>query len=159
LAAKHPEWRVLNRGVNGERSDQIAARFDRDVLANQPRVVVIIAGVNDVYQGKSAHAVETQLRAIYDRARAAKIPVIAGSIVPYNTATPDQNKRMHEINGWIAVEVTRDANLTFVDTRRAVAAPGHPDLLDGSPDGLHPDPAGYHRMADALEPAIVRAIK
>jgi lysophospholipase L1-like esterase len=43
---------LLNRGVNGERSDEIAARFDRDVLAHRPRVVVIIAGVNDVYQGQ-----------------------------------------------------------------------------------------------------------
>ena len=48
----HPEWDVLNRGVNGERSDQIAARFARDVLAARPRAVVVIAGVNDVYQGR-----------------------------------------------------------------------------------------------------------
>src|SRR5262249_44314137 len=53
LSRAHPEWRVLNRGVNGERTDQIAARFDRDVLAASPQLVVIIAGVNDVYQGVS----------------------------------------------------------------------------------------------------------
>jgi RNA polymerase sigma factor (sigma-70 family) len=54
----------------------------------------IIAGVNDVYQGRSADSVTAQLRAMYDRAKAAHIPVIAGSIVPYNTATPEQNARM-----------------------------------------------------------------
>jgi lysophospholipase L1-like esterase len=80
LMRRHPEWRVLNRGVNGERTDQIAARFDRDVLANHPRAVIIIAGVNDVYQGRSAEAVQQQLRALYDRAALATIPVIAGSI-------------------------------------------------------------------------------
>ena len=31
----HPAWRVLNRGVNGERSDQIRARFARDVIAER----------------------------------------------------------------------------------------------------------------------------
>src|SRR5262245_4257251 len=36
LMKAHPEWDVLNRGVNGERSDQIARRFDRDVLAAAP---------------------------------------------------------------------------------------------------------------------------
>ncbi len=159
LTAAHPDWTVLNRGVNGERSDQIAARFDRDVLAHHPQVVVIIAGVNDVYQGRTAESVAAQLRAMYDRARAARIAVIAGSIAPYNTATPAQNAVMHAINDWIRAEAARDANVTFVDTRLAVARPDNGDLLASSPDGLHPDVNGYHRMADALAPAIAGRIK
>ena len=39
----HPEWEVLNRGVNGERSDEILARFERDVIAVHPALVVVIA--------------------------------------------------------------------------------------------------------------------
>ena len=46
MTQMHPDWTVHNRGVNGERSDQILARFERDVLALEPRAVVIIAGVN-----------------------------------------------------------------------------------------------------------------
>ena len=154
LEHQHPGWTVLNRGVNGERSDQIAARFDRDVLADHPQVVIIIAGVNDVYQGRSANSVIAQLQGMYDRATAAQIPVIAGSIVPYNTATPEQNAVMHAINDWIRAEASRDANVTFVDTRTAAARADNIDLLSASPDGLHPDVNGYHRMADALAPAI-----
>ena len=152
----HPDWTILNRGVNGERSDQIAARFDRDVLAHHPRFVIIIAGVNDVYQGRPAESVTTQLRLMYDKARAAKIPVIAGSIAPYNTATPDQNQRMHAINDWIRAEAARDAHVTFVDTRKAAARPDDIDLLASSPDGLHPGIDGYHRMGDAIAAAIAR---
>ena len=37
LMQAHPDWQVLNCGVNGERSDEIARRFDRDVLAARPR--------------------------------------------------------------------------------------------------------------------------
>jgi len=159
LSAAHPEWTVLNRGVNGERSDQIAARFDRDVLAHHPQVVVIIAGVNDVYQGRSVASVTARLRDMYDRAKAARIGVVAGSIVPYNTATPEQNAAMHAINDWIRAEAARDMNLTFVDTRKAAARPDNIDLLASSPDGLHPDENGYHRMADALAPAIAGKIK
>ena len=47
----------------------------------------------------------------------------------------------------------------FVDTRAAVAAKGEPDRLASSPDGLHPDAAGYRRMADAIGPAIQQALK
>ena len=54
LMKAHPEWVVLNRGINGQRSDEIRARFERDVIQNAPAAVVIIAGVNDVYQGRPA---------------------------------------------------------------------------------------------------------
>jgi lysophospholipase L1-like esterase len=156
LMRQHPEWTVLNRGVNGERTDQIAARFDRDVIANKPALVIILAGVNDVYQGRAVSYVTGQLRAMYDRAAAAQIPVVAGSIVPYNTATAEQNTAMRTINAWIASEATRDSRIEFADTRAAAAAPGQPDMLSGSPDGLHPDVAGYRKMAEALSPAILK---
>lgn len=159
MTKAHPDWTVLNRGVNGERSDQIAARFDRDVLRANPRFVVIIAGVNDVYQGRSAASVTEQLKKMYDLARNAKIPVIAGSIVPYNTATPEQNQRMHAINDWIRAEATRDPNVTFVDTRKAAARPDNIDLLASSPDDLHPSIAGYRRMGEAVAAAIAGKIK
>jgi lysophospholipase L1-like esterase len=158
LHRAHPEWRVLNRGVNGERSDQIAARFDRDVLAHGPRVVVIIAGVNDVYQGLGADRVTAQLAAMYERAQRAGLPIVAGSILPYNTATPDQNARMRAINAWIRDTAGRRPGLHFVDTRGAVADPADGDRLATSPDGLHPDIDGYRRMAEALMPAIAAAL-
>ena len=157
LAKAHPEWEVVNQGVNAQRSDVIAARFDEDVIAKHPAVVVIIAGVNDVYQGRPTPHVKDQLASMYQRARAAGIRVVAGTIIPYNTATPDQNARMHDINAWIRAQA--DAGVvTFVDTREAVAAPGNRDLLVSSPDGLHPDAAGYRRMAAAIAPAIERAL-
>ncbi|HUR21263.1 MAG TPA: GDSL-type esterase/lipase family protein [Vicinamibacterales bacterium] len=159
LMKRHPGWTVLNRGVNGERTDHIAARFDRDVVAAKPAVVIILAGVNDVYQGRSVTDVTSQLRAMYGRAAAAGIPVVAGSIVPYNTATEEQNAKMRDINKWIAAEAARDANIEFADTRAAAAAPGQPDRLAGSPDGLHPDVAGYKAMAEALEPALVKMVR
>ena len=159
LMQSHPEWQVLNRGVNGERSDQIRARFVRDATQAKPAVVVIIAGVNDVYQGRSAESVERELEAMYTAARAATIAVVAGSIIPFNSASADQNARMHAVNGWIrAYAVAHDGSVVFCDTHAAVAAPGQPDRLVSSPDDLHPSPDGYKRMAAALEPAIKLAL-
>lgn len=151
LMKAHPEWTVLNRGVNGERSDQIRARFERDVILATPAIVVIVAGVNDVYQGRPAAHVTAELRAMYDRAADAGIRVVAGTIIPYNTATPDQNARMHAVNAWIRRQADTDPNIGFVDTRAAAAASGDPDRLFESPDGLHPSPEGYRRMADAVQ--------
>ena len=78
--------------------------------------------------------------------------------MPYNTATAEQNQKMREINAWIAAQPARDGNVIAVDTRAAVSAPGDADRLAGSPDGLHPDVDGYRAMADALAPAVRRAL-
>ena len=155
LMQAHPEWEVLNRGVNGERSDHIRARFDRDAIAAAPRAVVIIAGVNDVYQGLSVAHVTENLAAMYVQASRAGIAVVAGSIIPYNTATPEHNARMQQINDWIRGQ----AGLAFVDTRAAVAASNDPDRLLDSTDGLHPTAAGYRRMADAIQPILERVVR
>jgi lysophospholipase L1-like esterase len=166
LTRAEPEWRVLNRGVNGERTDEIAARFDRDVLAHAPHVLtagsasrpslvlVLLAGVNDVYQGRDAAAVQAHLLAMYTRARDARIPVVACSIIPFDTATPDQNARMHAINAWIRQTASSTPGMAYCDTRAAAAMPGDIDRLCETPDGLHPTAAGYRRMADALLPVL-----
>lgn len=160
LMRMHTDWRVLNRGVNGERSDQIRARFARDISDLEPDVLVIIAGVNDIYQGRAAGAITRELEAMYEMAQATSrtIPVVAGSILPYDTASVDENARMHEVNEWIRAYAARHPHVTFCDTRAAVARPGQPDCLVSSPDHLHPSPEGYKRMALALEPAIRQAL-
>jgi lysophospholipase L1-like esterase len=159
LMKAHPGWEVINQGINAQRSDQIAARFEEDVIAKKPAVVVIIAGVNDVYQGRPAQHVKDQLAAMYQRARDAGIRVVAGTIIPYNTASADQNGRMKDINDWIRTQARADPGVLFVDTRAAVAATGKPDMLASSPDGLHPDAAGYRKMAEAIAPAIEQALR
>ena len=158
LMRAHPEWEIVNQGINAQRSDQIAARFEADVIAQKPAVVVIIAGVNDVYQGRPAQHVIEQLQGMYRRAHAAGIRVVAGTIIPYNTASADQNARMKAINDWIRTQERADPGVVFVDTRAAVAAPDNADKLASSPDQLHPDAAGYRRMAVAIEQAILRIL-
>jgi lysophospholipase L1-like esterase len=159
LMKAHPSWSVVNQGINGQRSDEIRSRFEEDAIALHPALVIVIAGVNDVYQGRDAAHVTAQLAAMYQRAAECGVPVVAGSILPYNTATAAQNARMHEINAWIAAQAEPGRSFAFVDTRAAVAVVGNPDCLASSPDGLHPDVDGYRRMAEALAPAIERLLR
>src|SRR5262245_39871558 len=103
LMRAHPDWRVLNRGINGERCGRIAPPFTRDVPGENPGLVVIIAGVNDLYQGRTPESVQAELEAMFSLARSAPsaLPVVVGSIMPFDSATAEQNRRMHALNRWL----------------------------------------------------------
>jgi lysophospholipase L1-like esterase len=160
LMRTHRDWRVLNRGVNGERTEQIRARVDRDVREARPDLVIVLAGVNDVYQGRSASDVTRGLARLLDDIRVAApgAPIVACSILPYNTAAGEANRCMEMVNAWIRERAATDSWLTFCDTRAAVSAPDDPDRLADSPDGLHPGVDGYRLLALALEPSVKRAL-
>ena len=102
LMQDEPDWEVLNHGVNGERSDQIRARFERDVRRSQAvggrhhrRRERCLPGPRRRSRDRAARR---DVRAGGRREDRASSP---GSIVPYNTATADQNSRMRQINDWI----------------------------------------------------------
>jgi acyl-CoA thioesterase I len=152
----HPEWKVLNRGVNGQRSDQILTRFERDVVAEKPSIVIVLAGVNDIYQRRGADSVKRNLEAMYTLAeRNGIIPAVA-TVLPYNIAGRQECESIREVNAWVEKASGASGRL-FCDTNRAVRDKENPDLLASSPDGLHPDVAGYRRMGEALNATLERA--
>ena len=152
LMREHPEWDVLNRGINGQRSDEIRQRFERDVTSENPDVLVLLAGVNDVYQGYPLEHIQTQIQAMIDRARQLSIAVVVCSVLPYDTARHSQNQELHALNAWLATL----PDVQFCDTHAAVSAFADDDHLRESGDGLHPTAKGYHRMAVALKPVLTR---
>lgn len=158
LARLRPRWRVLNRGVNGERADEVLARFARDAAAAKPRFVIVLAGVNDAYQGRPVADAEADLARMYDAARRAGIEPVAASVMPFTRATPEQSARIRALNAWIAAEAKK-RGLAFVDLHAAVADPKNPDALAGSPDGLHPDIKGNRRAAEAVAAVLDARLK
>ncbi|MGC2034510.1 MAG: GDSL-type esterase/lipase family protein [Thermoplasmata archaeon] len=149
----HPEWNVLNRGINGQRSDEILRRFARDVINEQPDYVIILAGVNDVFQGSPAGTVISNLMAMYRSSSATAVQVIASTILPYNSMTQRQASAVREVNAWVK-ETALTGRMIFCDTNALVRDPRDPDRLSGTPDGLHPDVAGYRRMGEGFAHCI-----
>ncbi len=149
----HPEWKVLNRGVNGERSDQILSRFERDVLAERPSVVIVLAGVNDIYEGRTIDSVKRNVEAMYALAERSGIVPVAATVLPYNTAGRKERSSIRTLNAWVE-KASRAPGRLFCDTNLAVRDQGDPDRLASSPDGLHPDVEGYRRMGEALSATL-----
>ena len=153
IARAHSEWTVLNRGINGQTAAEIRARFERDVLRAKPAYVIILAGVNDIFGGATAEAVERELAVMYADALDAAIVPVAASVLPYDRATPRATAAIFTLNTWIE-SFAKVLDIPFADTHAAVAAADAPHRLRGSPDGMHPDVDGYRRMGDALTRTI-----
>ena len=172
---------VLNEGIGGNRLllDGIAqnalARFDEDVLAPAGvRYLVILEGINDIgmltHEGEVSRAehdaLVAHILACYEqmvtRAHAHGIEVIGATIMPFVGSQfyhpgPDSEAGRQAINRWIRAPGHFDA---VIDFDRVMRDPEHPDRLlpaFDSGDHLHPSPAGYAAMADAVPVSLFSA--
>jgi len=165
---------VLNQGIGGNHlltdglGPNALARFDRDVLAQAGvRYLIVLEGVNDL--GALARAGEAtpadhasllhRLQGAYEqivvRAHAQGIKVIGATILPYTGSDYYHPGLSNEadrqaINQWIRTPGHFDA---IVDFDKVMRDPGHPERLRlpyDSGDHLHPSPAGYRAMAEAI---------
>ena len=153
MMRSHPEWTVLNRGVNGETVEEVRARLPRDVLGARPAYAIILAGVNDIFGGQRAENVERHLAAMYADVLDAGIVPVAATVLPYNSATARASGDILTLNAWIE-NLTKVLGILFCDTHAAVADPADSNRLRGTPDGLHPDVAGYRAMGEVLARTI-----
>ena len=153
MMRSHPEWTVLNRGVNGETVEEVRARLPRDVLGARPAYAIILAGVNDIFGGQRAENVERHLAAMYADVLDAGIVPVAATVLPYNSATARASGDILTLNAWIE-NLTKVLGILFCDTHAAVADPADSSRLRGTPDGLHPDVAGYRAMGEVLARTI-----
>ena len=149
----HPEWTVLNRGVNGETAEEVRVRLPRDVLGPRPAYAIILAGVNDIFAGQRAETVERHLAAMYADVLDAGVVPVAATVLPYNSATARASGDILTLNAWIE-NLTKVLGILFCDTHAAVADPADSNRLRGTPDGLHPDVAGYRAMGEVLTRTI-----
>jgi lysophospholipase L1-like esterase len=176
-----PETRgigVSNQGIGGNHlltdglGPNVLARFDRDELAPAGvRLVIVFEGVNDlgglardgeVSPAEHAALVNRVLAAyqqIVARAHAHGLRAYGATITPYAGSSyyhpgPLSEEDRQRVNQWIRADGHFDA---VIDFDRVLRDPQHPgQLLPGydSGDHLHPSPAGYKAMGDAVPLAL-----
>lgn len=148
-----------NVGVSGEQTDQMLARFDTDVLARKPRIVVILGGTNDIRN--LARVDTTNLFAMVGKAMAANARVIVGTLPPSENVGSDPDLK-HQLWTQFNKEVKDGAASLGYDVADYYQVMITPDgRLDARLflDYLHPNEFGYNAMWTVLRPLIEKDIR
>lgn len=157
----------LNRGVKGQTSSQMLLRFRQDVVELQPKVVVILAGMNDI-AGINGPATEEMvaenLASMSELARVHGIRVVLASVLPVcdcferSVARQRRQGRIVELNEAIE-ELAGKNEFFYLDYYSAMVDSGGLAMKkELTIDGILPDEAGYRVMALLAEQAIARAL-
>ncbi len=153
MMRRHPDWKVVNCGIRGQRSDEIRARFDDTLAREHPHYLIVLAGVNDVFQDYPLDYIESNLAWMYSQAQMKGVIAVAATVLPYNSASPVHSKEIDTLNHWIK-SAAEKYRIPLADLHQALADPNDPTKLNGSPDGLHPDVGGYRKMGKILTEII-----
>ncbi len=169
LDESFPGKPYINRGIGGQTTSQMLVRFRQDVINLEPKVVVILAGTNDIAGNSgpiSNEDIEANLSDLVELARAHNIRVILSSILPVHNYTPRSQdffaqrpmSRILALNKWLK-EYCSANNVIYLDYFPALVDDKGLLKRDLADDGLHPNKAGYAVMAPIAEKAIEQALQ
>lgn len=154
----------INRGISGQTTPQMLLRFRQDVLNLWPKVVVILAGTNDIAGNtgpSTLEMIEDNIHSMTELAQAHGIQVVLCSVLPaYDYPWRpglEPAPKIVELNRRIK-EYASKRGTVYCDFFSAMA-----DERDGLPkdlseDGVHPNKEGYAIMGPLVENAIARAL-
>jgi lysophospholipase L1-like esterase len=156
----------VNRGIGGQTTPQMLIRFRPDVIALAPKMVVILAGTNDIAGNTgptTLEAIEDNLTSMAELAKVNGIRVVLSSVMPVCDYIKPQTERrppekIKALNSWIKDYAAKNG-LVFLDYYSALVDDRQMFKKELTYDGLHPNDAGYEVIAPEAEKAIAAALR
>lgn len=155
----------IDRGISGQTTPQMLVRFRPDVIDLKPKVVVILAGINDIAGNtgpSSLEMIEANIASMSELAKAHGIKVVLSSVLPaydfpWNPGVFPAEKIL-ALNQWIK-KYASDNGFTYLDYYSPMVDDRQGLKTEYSEDGVHPNKAGYKVMEPLAEKAIKNALK
>ena len=151
---------VKNLGRSGDTTEMMINRFENDVLPFNPQYLIIMGGVNDIREGKSADSVVKNLEILRDKCLSNDITPVFCTITPMNPeiikrrgiylTDGDWQAARNEINAWIM------QNRYSVDVSTALTDENNFLRADLTPDGLHPALRGKKLIGEKISEYLSR---
>jgi lysophospholipase L1-like esterase len=162
----------VDRGISAQTTPQMLVRFRPDVIDLKPKVVVILAGTNDIAGNTGPMTnedVERNLASMADLAKAHGIKVVFASITPTSAYHPPVNggapqttlrpmARIKAINEWMQ-KYAADNGHVYLDYFTPMLDSTGVMKAELTADDLHPNAAGYAIMGPLVDAAVQRALR
>ena len=169
LEDSFPGKPYINRGIGGQTTPQMLVRFRQDVIDLHPKVVVILAGTNDIAGNTGPmrnEDIEANYASFAELAHAHGIRVVYSSVLPVHNYTERSKdffaqrppSRILELNAWLKDYCGRNG-IVYLDYFSAMVDDKGLMKKDLADDGLHPNAAGYKLMAPLAEAAIQKSLQ
>jgi lysophospholipase L1-like esterase len=158
----------INRGIDGQTTPEMLVRFRQDVIGLHPKVLVVLAGTNDIagVTGRTSNDdIEANYASMAELARVHRIRVVFASVLPVHNYTHDAEEsfalrprdRILTLNKWLKDYCAKNG-FVYLDYFRALVDERGMLKRALAEDGLHPTDAGYKIMASLAEKAIQKAL-
>jgi lysophospholipase L1-like esterase len=155
----------IGRGISGQTSPQMLLRFRQDVIALQPKVVVILAGTNDLAGNTGPMTPEQtmdNLASMVELAKAHGIRVVLASVPPatvfgWRREMGNPAERIIAMNQLIRAYAEKNG-CVYLDYHKALADAENGLKKECQEDAVHPNQAGYEVMAPLAQKAIAEAL-
>jgi acyl-CoA thioesterase I len=162
----------VDRGISGQTTPQMLLRFRRDVIDLKPKVVVILAGTNDIASNTGPMTnedIQGNLASMSELAHANRIRVVLASVTPVSAyhagparpvpqTTLRPMVRIRALNDWMKAYAAAHGDV-YLDYFAAMVDGTGLMRADLTEDDLHPNAKGYAIMGPLAEAAIARALR
>lgn len=150
----------INRGISGQTTPQMLIRFRADVIDLKPKIVVLLAGGNDIAGNTGLSTTKMITDTIFsmtELAQVHQIKVILCTVLPANYFywNPKEKPadRIIELNTALKKYATEN-KIPFVDYYSVMVDDKKGLKTELSEDRVHPNTAGYEIMSPLIEKAI-----
>jgi acyl-CoA thioesterase-1 len=155
----------INRGISGQTTPQMLVRFRQDVVLLKPKVVVLLAGTNDIAENTGKETLEeigNNIASMSEIARANGIRVVLCSVLPASDFNWHKGlepaPKIKALNAWMKDYAAKNG-FVYVDYYSPMVNSEGGLKAELSPDGVHPNKAGYDLMVPLAEAGIAEALK
>jgi lysophospholipase L1-like esterase len=166
---KHPDFFKNNpyicRGISGQTTPQMLIRFRQDVIALNPKVVVILAGTNDIAGNTGPSTLEMimdNLSSMAELAKANGIHVVLSSVLPAFEYPwkkgMEPNVKIPKLNVLIKAYCEKHG-IIYLDYFAKMNDGNNGMIAEYTTDGVHCTSKGYDLMESLVVPAIEKALK
>jgi len=143
-----------NRGIGGDTTRGMLIRLEEDVLALNPRGIVILMGTNDLEIGLEPEMIASNAQLILEKIKKhdPKVPVVLCKVFPSSAEKNRPLEKIQKLNELYAAAVKGDPQVILLDTWSLFAAENGDADPQYFKDMLHITSEGYERWAAALHP-------